>query len=274
MLRPPADVGRDALLLELDLQQRHHAVDVSLALSPRLLDEVRELSVLLGVQVLEAQVLELNLDPVDAEPIRERREDVERLLRDALLLLLLEEAQRPHIVQAVSELDQDDAQIAAHRDQHLAEVLGRSLLGAREVQLLKLSHAVDEKRDVRPELRLDLIDRGDCVLDRVVQQRGAHARGVQPEVRHDVADLEGVHQIGLPISARLPSVGGGAVDIGAPHEVDVRGGMMLQEKLDHVVEANHPGDCIRAARPALRGAAGPATGRVRCAHTSLRRTQS
>ena len=43
--------------------------------------------VAIRIERLEAQVLELELDRVHAEPVRDRRVDVERLARDAPLLL-------------------------------------------------------------------------------------------------------------------------------------------------------------------------------------------
>ena len=39
------------------------------------------------MQIAEAEILELRLDPADAEAVGDRRVDVERLLRDHLLLV-------------------------------------------------------------------------------------------------------------------------------------------------------------------------------------------
>src|SRR5665647_1663374 len=90
------------------------------ALHPRKYQEIQK-----GVaQRREGEVLELPLEVVDAEPMGERRVDLERLLRFLDLLLLTEVAERVHVVQTVTELDQDDADVRRHRDDHLAVVLG------------------------------------------------------------------------------------------------------------------------------------------------------
>ena len=80
------------------------------------------------MQRREREVLELPLDRVDAEPVRDRRVDLEGLLGLLDLLLLGYRADRAHVVQAVGELDQDDPDVRGHRDHHLAVVLGLRLV--------------------------------------------------------------------------------------------------------------------------------------------------
>ena len=69
MLRPPVDLGPDADLLQLGPRGVQHVVDERLALAAALVDEVRDLAIEAQVQRLERQVLELPLDPLDAEPV-------------------------------------------------------------------------------------------------------------------------------------------------------------------------------------------------------------
>ena len=45
---------------------------------------------------------------------------------------------------SVGQLDEDDAHVARHRQQHLAEGLGLRFLARREAQLVELGEAVDE----------------------------------------------------------------------------------------------------------------------------------
>src|SRR5882672_764299 len=125
--------------------------------------------VAIRIERLEAELLELDLEGVDAEPIRDRRVDVERLTRDAPLLLYRQRADRAHVVRAVGELHEDHAQILRHREQHLAEALGLRLGRAIEAQMVDLAHAVDEARHVLAEFLLDVLDRAAGVLDDVVQ---------------------------------------------------------------------------------------------------------
>lgn len=53
---------------------------------------------------------------------------------------------RAHVVHAVGELDQDDAHIARHRQQHLVEGFGLRFLAVEELQLVELGQAVDDGR--------------------------------------------------------------------------------------------------------------------------------
>ena len=134
------------------VEDRGGLVDLRLAIGAPIGDHRLDLGVLARVEDLEREVLELPLDRVDAEPVRERRVDLERLLRLLHLLLLAEVLDRPHVVEAVGELDQDDAHVLGHRDDHLAVVLGLRLLAAREADARQLGDALDEVRDLRAEL--------------------------------------------------------------------------------------------------------------------------
>src|SRR5262245_21235361 len=97
---------------------------------------------------LERKLLELPLQRVDAEAMRERRIDLERLARLLELLLLAEVLDRAQVVQAVGELDQDDPQVLRHRDDQLAIVLGLRVLAALELDARQLRDALDELCDL------------------------------------------------------------------------------------------------------------------------------
>jgi hypothetical protein len=82
-------------------------------------------------------------------------------------------------VQAVGQLDQDDAHVARHGQQHLAEGLGLAFLAGVELQLVQLGQPVHQLGHRRAEA-LDQLGLGDAaVLHGVVQQRGHHGLGVQ-----------------------------------------------------------------------------------------------
>jgi hypothetical protein len=81
------DPRLDSQLRQLARQVLAGLRDIALALVALLGDEALDLLVLARVQGREGEVLQLPLDRVDTEPVRERRVDVERLAR--LLDLLL-----------------------------------------------------------------------------------------------------------------------------------------------------------------------------------------
>jgi hypothetical protein len=64
------------------------------------LDAASQRLVRARLEVLEAQLLELVLDLAHAEPVGDRRVDVERLLGDLDAALLGQVVQRPHVVAA------------------------------------------------------------------------------------------------------------------------------------------------------------------------------
>ena len=203
----------DAERLELLVEVAAGLGHVALALLALLVDEALDLRVLARVQRLEREVLELPLDRVDAEAVRERRVDLQGLLGLVDLLLLRHRLERAHVVQAVGELDQDDPDVRGHRDHHLAVVLGLRLVARLERDPGQLRHAVDEAGDLVTERLADLAQRGAGVLDGVVQQRGAQRLGVEA---HAGADLGDADRMGDELLARLAALVG--VVLAGEHE--------------------------------------------------------
>ena len=173
------------------------------------------------LEVAERQLLELVLDAAHAEAVGDRRVDVERLLRDAHALVVGHVLQRAHVVEAIGELDEDDADVVDHREQHLAEVLRLPLLGRRERDRADLGHALDDVRDVLAELLADLLGRRQGVFDDVVQQAGGDADRVELHVREDVGDLERMDEVGFARMADLSLMLQGRKDIGLAEQFEV-----------------------------------------------------
>ena len=195
----------DAERLELLGEVAAGLGDVALALFALLVDQALDLLVLARVQGGEREVLELPLDRVDTEAVRERRVDLEGLLGLLDLLLLGHRAERAHVVQAVGELDQDDPDVRGHRDHHLAVVLGLRLVARLERDPGELGDAVDQAGDLVAEGLADLVEGRGGVLDRVVQQRGAQGRGVQA---HAGADARDADRVGDEVLAGLAALVG------------------------------------------------------------------
>ena len=196
-------------------------VDVVLAVGPALGDHRLDLVVLARVQRLEREVLELPLERVDAEAVRERRVDLEHLLRLLHLLLLAEVLDRPHVVQPVGELDQDHPDVLGHGHDHLPVVLGLGVLAARELDPRQLRDALDEARDVVAELGAQVVDRDAGVLDDVVQQRGGDRRLVEVQLGDDLRGADRVVDEVLARAPLLPLVRPLRVAEGPPQQVAV-----------------------------------------------------
>ena len=191
------------------------------------------------LEVLERQLLQLVLDLAHAEPVGDRRVDVARLLRDLDPPLLRQVVQRPHVVQPVGELDEDDADVVHHREQHLAEVLRLPLLARRERDRPQLGDPFDDVGDVGAEELLDPLDRGLRVLDDVVQEPGGNRHDVELHVGELVGHFERMDQVGLPGMADLALVLEGRKDVGPPQQVDVGVRVDAPDLFDEVLEPDH-----------------------------------
>ncbi len=155
------------------------------------------------MQVVEAEVLELVVERVEAQAVGDRRVDVERLARDAFLLLGLDRFERAHVVQPVGELDEDDAHVARHREQHLPEVLGLRVLQGRELDAVDLGDAVDQLGHGFAELPRDFGFGGRGVLDHVVQQRRHQRLRVEVPFGEHLRHRERVRDVRLAALAVL-----------------------------------------------------------------------
>src|SRR5262245_35856578 len=142
---------------------------------------------------------------MDAEAVRERREDLQGLAGLFLLLLLRQRTDRAHVVETVGQLDQDYPDVGGHRHHHLAVVLCLSLVAALEGDAGQLGDAVDQLSDLVAEGLANLFQAGAGVLDRVVEERRAQCGGVQAESGADPPDSE---RMGDEILARLALLAG------------------------------------------------------------------
>ena len=209
VLRPPGDLGPDPELREPALEGPHHLLDHRLPLLALQLHPAAQVVEGPRVEILEAEVLQLPFEPGDPQPVRERRVDLAGLARDAGDPDRIEGRQSPHVVEAVGELDQDDAEILRHREQHLPEILGLLPFRPVEMKSADLGHAVHQERDLRPELGLNRREIDLRVLDDVVEKRrdedglvGARAQ----ELGQDHGDRDAVRHVGLAGQAKLRSV--------------------------------------------------------------------
>ena len=167
------------------------------------------------------------------------RVDVARLLRDLDPALLGKMMERPHVVEAVGELDEDDADVVHHRQQHLPEILRLPLLARRERNRAQLGHPLDHVGDVGAEELLDSLDRRLRVLDDVVQEPGRDGHDVQLHVGELVGYLQRVHEIGFTGVPDLALVLERGKHIGAPEQLNVSLGVICPNFFDEVLEPDH-----------------------------------
>ena len=108
-----------------------------------------------------------------------------------------------HVVQAVGQLDDDDADVGDHGQQHLADVLGLVLLAVGKLDLVQLGDAFDDVRHLLAEALLDLFGGDIGVFDGIVQQAGGDGGGVHLQLRQHQRDLQRMARIGFAGGALL-----------------------------------------------------------------------
>ena len=106
MLRSTLHLGLDVEGGQFLLERLHHLAQIRFTLGRASGDHLFDLGVTLGVQRRETQVLELPLDRLDPEAMRERRVHVESLLGNGALTVHRHHRNGAHIVQSVGEFDE------------------------------------------------------------------------------------------------------------------------------------------------------------------------
>jgi len=106
-------------------------------------------------------------------------------------------------VQAVGELDQDDADVVDHRQEHLAQILGlgglftagqAGLVGfAGPRDLTEFGDAVDQRRNPQAEFVRQFVERDPAILDHIVKQRSGNHVAVEAHSRKNDGNLDRVN---------------------------------------------------------------------------------
>ena len=223
VLRPAAGVGLDADRGELTLEDLLDVIDVGLALFALACDLLDDLLVFLGVELGKREVFQFPLDVPHAEPVGQRRVDVQRLLGHRPAPVLRQVVDGPHVVQAVRQLHQHHPDVFRHGDQHLADVFRLRLLLAVEGDLLQLGHARHQLAHRRPEALLQVRDRQVGVLHGVVQDGGGQGIPIELQVGENAGHAQRMFDELLAGEPVLVVVGAGGRVIGAGQHLHVAG---------------------------------------------------
>ena len=123
MLHTPAYLRFDVRVLHMLLYLFHDLLYELLPLHLTVVNLLHKLEECLRLGILKSQVVKLCLDLGYPKPLGDGGIDIHRLLRLLLLLRGRHELERPHIVQAVRQLNNDDPDIFRHSKEHLTQVL-------------------------------------------------------------------------------------------------------------------------------------------------------
>ena len=242
---PPFELGdRHLRLDQLRPQRLLQLLDEPFGRAPLAVDAGAQRFVGLGLEIPEGELFQLVLDLAHPQPVGNRRVDVARFLRDLAPPLVRQVVERPHIVEAVGEFHEDDANVVDHGEEHLADALGLALFARRKRNGADLGNTFHDMGDFGTEELADAVDRGQRVFDDVVEEPGGNRDGVELHVSEEVGDRERVDQIRLARMAHLSPVLERRKHVGPAQELDVRIGAVRPDLFDQVLEANHRKRCL------------------------------
>jgi hypothetical protein len=202
-LDAPFDAGLDVVLMQALGEQAFDSGEELLAFGAAGFDGFVELLPGDGVDPAEGQVFELAAEFAHAEAMGEGRVDVEGFAGDGALALGREVLEGAHVVQAVGELDEDDADIADHSEEHLADVLGLAVFAIGELDFVDFGDALDDVGDLLAEFGDDVFGGDGGVFDGVVEEAGGDGGGVELHLGEDEGDLQRMEDVGLAGGAEL-----------------------------------------------------------------------
>ena len=178
--------------------------------------------------------------------MRDGRVDLEGLEGLFLLLLFSHVFERPHVVQTVSKLDDDDPDVLGHGDEHLADVLRLLLLVGGQRDFTEFGDAVDELGDLIAKNVREVAQSDVGIFDGVVQDGGDDGLMVHTEVEQDARDRDRVHDVGLTGITALVFMGLRSDLVGLHYHVLFFPGVGLRHQLTEFIEPVVVFDCLFA----------------------------
>jgi hypothetical protein len=166
-------------------------------------------------------------------------EDLHRLFGDTFPLLRIEVLKRTHVVKTIGQLDEHNANIVNHCQQHLAHIL-RLLFFTGDIAYLRyLGKTVNQVGDLFSEVLADGIKVNQRVFYYVVQQASGNRHLIKFHAGEDICYFERVNQVRLAGSALLAFMFPGGKKVGAAQQIQIRLRVVTRYVLDNFFNANH-----------------------------------
>ena len=194
----------------------------------------------LRIKLGEGKVLELVTKVLHPHAPGQRRIDIHGFLGNAAPAgRFLDVLKGAHVVQAVSQLYQQDPHILGDREDQFTEVLRLLRFLTGEFQPRQLRDAIHQLGNLFSEKTGDLIVGGIRILDRVVQQCGHDGGRIKLEVRQDAGHLERMREIRITRGTLLRTVHLHRVHIGPVEQAFIRSRRIGLHALNQLILADH-----------------------------------
>ena len=195
----------DAALVQLSINGLFDAVEHFFQLRTLTLQTIHNFLVSDRIEIFQRQILQLPFDALHAQAVCNRRINLHGLQRLGALFFHLHVLHGAHIVQAVCQFNQNDADILRHRNQHLAQIFDLLLfLGI--VQPAQSCDAIDQISDRFAELLLNLVIPKCGVLNAIMQQTCTNRIGIQSHLYNDFRNRDRMNNIWITIFPLLSIV--------------------------------------------------------------------
>ncbi|MNP52596.1 hypothetical protein D3C76_1469980 [compost metagenome] len=123
MLFPPADAARDTGFGQTPFDLGEDFLDHLLTITARGFHHFFDDAVAVRVKRFKTQLFQLGFQMMNTQAVGQWAIDFQGFTGDTPPFVRAQRAKRSHVVGAVRQLDQHDADILHHRHDHLAEVL-------------------------------------------------------------------------------------------------------------------------------------------------------
>ena len=129
--------------------------------------------------------------------------DFQRFLGNTLLFIAAHVAEGPHVVQAVSQFDDDDAHVLGHGQKHFTHTVELLVFFRPIIETAQFRDAIDEEGHFFAEIFFNIIEGHDRIFNDIVQEGRRNGRRVDFHFRQDLGYGQRVENVRFPTDAEL-----------------------------------------------------------------------
>ena len=191
MLHPAVNLGLYACIFNMLAHFVYNILDVSFPFALTDSNFIHQIVIHFRLQIFQRQIIQFHFYLGNAQSLGNRCINIQRFPGYPLLLLPWHMLKCPHIVQPVSQFNENDPDILCHGKKHLTQVFRLhfqfirclSLIIPGKLQKLQLGNAIHQQRHVRTELFFNLFIRHDGIFHHIMQQPGRNRFLIHFQIR-------------------------------------------------------------------------------------------